>query len=84
MNIAALLNIRIDNPVQIDISAIESMYQLAPISRQEWIDSIIEGAGFKTGFFQMLYEYLLANGLAPLIILLGVGVMTDLSYLYKT
>lgn len=76
------------NLLSIDLHAAENnqqtllaAYDSASISKRLMLDAVVESVGYQSGILYIFYEYFITTGLAPLLLFLCVGAMTDWRFL---
>jgi oxaloacetate decarboxylase beta subunit len=64
-------------PAEVGAEALAQAYASADPAQQAQLLQLVERAGYSDGMLAIFYEVAIASGVAPLVIFMGVGAMTD-------
>ena len=59
------------------VSALADAYHTAPAAAQVLVQQLVQDGGYRDGMLYSFYNVAIASGVAPLLIFMGVGAMTD-------
>ncbi|MEM0954813.1 MAG: sodium ion-translocating decarboxylase subunit beta [Pseudomonadota bacterium] len=72
-SLSAVLGVAAGSPGDVLVS----LYQQADPSARASVDALVSAAGYGHGMLYSFYQVSIASGIAPLVIFMGVGAMTD-------